>query len=260
MSTLSHNVSFRAYLQQDLIRRCKANSNYSLRAYSRAIGVSASALSSILNNKRTLTKKMTERLGLKLGLSLGDIQSFIEFHSPKSKAGKFFQPVEVDMFTLLSEWSHFAILELMKVKGFDQSSKWIRKKLNLSISEVNFAVERLVRAGMLTIDKNGKWIDTTDGYTSAIRANYTNEAMKALQHQMLLKAQESLSRVDVSRRDQTGITMAINSKHIGLAKEKIRRFRREISELLENSGSKDEVYQLSISFFPLTSGQQGDSK
>lgn len=53
---------FLSYLMQEFDRRKKANSKYSLRSYSLALGISSSLLSRIMKGKIPLTLKMVNRL------------------------------------------------------------------------------------------------------------------------------------------------------------------------------------------------------
>ena len=56
----------------------------------------------------------------------------------------------------------------------------------------------------------------------------------------------------MERRDQTSMTMAIDTKLLPQAKEKIKKFRRDMDRLLQSSDTKDEVYHLSVSLYPVT--------
>jgi hypothetical protein len=49
----------------------------------------------------------------------------------------------------------------------------------------------------------------------------------------------------------TSVTMAIDPRKIGMAKEFIRKFQDEFCVLVEQ-GDQTEVYKLSMQFFPLT--------
>jgi uncharacterized protein (TIGR02147 family) len=73
-----------------------------------------------------------------------------------------------------------------------------------------------------------------------------------MQKQILTQALVALEEVPIEKRDQTSMTMAIDSSLIPEAKLRITRFRRELSSFLENGKKKDQVYQLALSLFPLT--------
>jgi hypothetical protein len=48
------------------------------------------------------------------------------------------------------------------------------------------------------------------------------------------------------------MSIAIAPDRIPAAKEKVKKFRRELADFLESSRSKTEVYRLSFQLFPLT--------
>jgi hypothetical protein len=46
-------------------------------------------------------------------------------------------------------WYHFAILELTRLQDFQPDSRWIARVLGLNPDEVNIALARLMRLGLL---------------------------------------------------------------------------------------------------------------
>ncbi len=254
---------FRLYLQEVLLNRCRNNPRYSLRAFAKSLNVSPSALSAMLNMKRPITENAKKRIGLSLGLSLKEIS---EFNSAKQlrrrtqSAGAIlspdFQQVAIDTFAIISDWQHYAILELLKVQGFQSKPAWIASRLGITTSEANIAIERLIRVELLERDKKGKLKDRTSGFTSDLRDGLTSEAHKRFQQQALKKAIEAVSSVPVDLRDNTSITMAIDTKDMPIAQEQIKMFRRELCHTLESTKAPDEVYQLTISFIPLSSSKK----
>ena len=73
------------------------------------------------------------------------------------------------------------------------------------------------------------------------------------QHHQSLYALEN---IDISLRDHTGMTMAINSEDIPKVREMVLKFRRQLLKELAKSEKKDAVYQLNISFYPQTGRDQ----
>ena len=109
---------FRLYLQSVLVERCRKNSGYSLRAFARSLGIVSSALSDILNRRRPITEKMKVRLGLALGLNLEDLNNFKSDRSigaRENSIDKSYRQISHDTFAIISDWYHYAILELMLV-------------------------------------------------------------------------------------------------------------------------------------------------
>jgi lambda repressor-like predicted transcriptional regulator len=246
----AENSYLRVLLQRELTERCAKNPRYSLRSFSKQVGVPISSLSSIMNGKRTISNKMKMHLAGALGWSLNEIENTRVTEEQK------YHTIGLDSFHIISEWYHFAILELLKVKGYKQDPKWIAKALGITPSEVNIAFERLLRVGILE-QRNGKYVDITGGSTTWNQSYFTTDAKKRLQKALLEKAVESLYAVPIEERDNTSMTMAINTKDIDKAKKLITEFRRKFSNILERDKSKvDSVYQLAIAFYPLTSREE----
>jgi hypothetical protein len=82
-----------------------------------------------------------------------------------------FRSLAIEEFQFISDWYHYAILEVTTLKGFQNEAEWIASHLGISVEQ---------------------------------------------------------------------------------AKEKIKAFRREMSALLQRRGARDQVYQLSVSFFPVS--------
>lgn len=255
---------FRFVLQEQLAERCSRNPNYSLRSFAKMLDISPSALSSMLNGKRPVTHKMKERLGLKLGLEVSDLQKLKSRAHGNSKrtdtiAAESFQQITVDTFAIISEPYHYAILELAKTSDFQWSPRWLAKRLQITVSEINMALERLERVGLLGRDDDGEYFDTTNGFSTDIREGLSSQAQRRFQERSLEQSIKALQTVPVELRDNTSMTMAIDVKDLAKAKAHIKDFRRRFCHDMESVPETNEVYQLTISFIPLTN-TLGDRK
>ncbi len=249
-------TNFKFFLQQELVERCRKNPRYSLRAFAKALGVGAAALSDMLNGKRSITGKSIEKIGLALGLSLKEIDRFKSVESlneewPRSPAIRF-QQITLDTFALISDWYHYAILELLKVDGFQPSAAWIAKALGITKTEVNVALERLERLHLLERHADGHWEDVSEGFSTSIEEGLTSAAARKLQKQILAQSVDALEKVPIELRNHTAMTMAIDPADLPFAVAKIAQFRRGLCALLEKNKKPKDVYHLSISLFPST--------
>jgi len=241
---------FRILLQNELAARCTSNPRYSLRAFAKHLGVGSSDLSKFIRRKRQLSETTLLRLANRLGLAPEKTEHYRQALSGvKTKSSEYHQ-VSMDQFHLVSDWYHFAILELIKVKGFRPEPAWVAHRLGISVSEVNIAVQRLMRLGYLEISARGKWLDKV-GSTSTVNMEYTTLAKRLLQKQILEKAMQALEEVEFERRDQSAILMAVNSKNLPAARALAAKFRRDLSALLEKGNRKDQIYYLTVSLFPV---------
>ena len=258
-NTARATQDFRLLLQDQLTSRCAHNPNYSLRSFAKSLDVSPSALSALLNRRRPLTHKMKERLGLKLGLGLSDLKKLKSKPHGNTKLNTdsviqgSFQQITLDSFAIISEPYHYALLELLKTQNFKWDKKWIAQRLKLTTSEVRFAIERLERVGLLGRDEQGNLFDTTKGFSTDIREGLSSQAQRRFQERSLSQAIAAVQSVPAPLRDNTSMTMAVNAQDLPKAKQMIKEFRRRFCGQMEASLSPDEVYQLTISFIPLTS-------
>lgn len=255
---------FRLFLLSELTRRARVNPAFSLRAFARLLGVESSRLSKILRGHRPVGAKLIPRLAQKLGLSQPEIDGFVE-SAPGRKNGankkkeespaatRAYKQLSQDTFEMIENWQHYAILEMMKLKDFENDLKWIAKALKISVNEARENVERLQRVGLLDIKEDGTWVDISDGFsTHLLPENETSYAHKRSEKALLALASEVIDSTPLTHRDQSSMMMATSTAKIAEAKRRIQKFRRELCEFLEDTDDKNAVYQMTISIFPLT--------
>ncbi|WP_413288148.1 TIGR02147 family protein [Bdellovibrio sp. HCB337] len=248
-------IDFKTLLRQELEDRCKRNPSYSLRAFATQLEIDASTLSKILKGKRPLGPQMIKKLGARIGMSTKEVSVFSRLADKSADAAAeqmTFEQITYDRFAVISDWYHFAILELMQIKDFRTDPAWIAKALGMQRSEVSAAIERLQRVGLLKVNDNGTWDDVSGGNTTSIGPEMMSTAHRRLQQQFLEKASESLVQVPIQERDHSTMTMAVDRSRLPAAREKIKRFRRSLAKFLTEGDVRDEVLNLNIALFPIT--------
>ncbi len=241
-------ISFRFWLQHQLTDRCKKNPRYSLRAFAKSLSLDPSSLSQILSGKRPLSKKAMLVLCEKLGTTPNDLKSFGLVKNNIDGVDDYFH-INLDTFAVISEWYHYAILELTYVSGFKADPKWIARKLSITVEVVKAAVNRLKRLGLL-IEKNGSLLKSAKLITNQSLIN-TSAAHKELQRHVIEKALSAIDECSAEEKDITSMTMAIDVSKIDQARELTRRYRREMCALMEN-GEQTQVYNLGIQLYPIS--------
>lgn len=258
-SELTPKKDFREFLKKEFVKKCQDNPKYSLRAFAKKLNMSHATLSHLVRGKRPLTAQTILYLAKALGLSP---RQLAQFHIPsgrtnhKVKENLKFQPIELDTFEVVSDWYHDAILELTKVKQFKSDTAWIAKVLGISKREVSTAIKRLECLKLLKTKEKDKWLDESQ-FNTTIKNDFTTVALRKLQRQVLEKALVALEQVPYEKRDQSSVTLSINSHDFPQIKKIICDFRRKLSHYLQKKGSvPTQVYQLGISFYPLTNIQE----
>ena len=239
---------FADFLRAEVARRCARNPRYSLRAFARALGLDHSTLSKLMRGRRPLTARPIARLGARLGLGGDAVAAFVAAErAGESWAERETRQLTRETATLIEEWQHFAILELTRLEDFRPDVRWIARVLGLTPDEVNVAVQRLLRLGLLVMRERGRWEDAA-GDVAATAAAFPARAIGALADRVRRLAEASRAPAHVS-----ATTLAVPAGRTQEAVERIERFRREIIELLERDGeAKDEVVRLEIALYPLT--------
>lgn len=256
-------------LKNELERRKRVNNNYSLRSFARFLNLDSGVLSAILKNKRRLPKDkinyISERLKLEEEEKKYFIKSLLSEQKLKSKKSialiknqstewslKDSHFVEENELTkkILSEWEYFAFLSLMDTVRFKNDIKWISRRLSILPERVEKIINDLLEVNIIKKVSDNELIKSkANVYTTHA---VTSEAIKQSHREGLIKAKEKIDEVALSQRSYSSMTLSFNPNKMEEARNLIKEFRRQFSEILEKPNDGTEVYQLAIQFFPLT--------
>lgn len=243
-----YSVTVRTKLNKEFSKRCKVNSQYSLRSFARSLCVDPTLLSRLMKGQRKVTTEMGERLFNELNFKLDQIQRISSKNLKESKSNEK-KLIKDDLF-LISDWYYFAILDLFSTEGFRQDKRWMAKRLDLSTSEFNSAFQQLIDKGHIVLDGEEFRVKTQS--TSWVNNRRTSLEKKRYQKKILKQATQSIEKFDFSKRESSTLTLPANSYLIPEIKIQIQNFKNELRRLIESEGNYDEVYQVSINIFPLT--------
>lgn len=246
------DTSFRLFLQSELARRCTRNSQYSLRAFALHLDVDHSTLSQWLRGRRPMTARSIETIGQALRLPPSTIEKYVDHARRESEDTGLPAPgvLTGETVSAIVDWYHFAILELTRLPEFRPDSRWIARVLDVSVDEVNVALQRLIRLDLLDMAAPDRWVDTA-GDARVNLGSLAPETVEARQADSARLSASAARHVPVAFRDQTSITVAVNSRSLPRAFEIVSRFRQQLLELL-TEGAADDVYQIEIAVFPVT--------
>lgn len=255
--------TFRQLLQQTLTERCRKNPAYSLRSFAQSMGVNHAILSLLLRNKRKMTERHVLTLGGKLGLDPSQLSYYVDqlkIEQPFTFESKYvrYLALSPDQLEILTNWYHDAVLELLRTKDFKANAEWIASRLEITNTEVQSVLERLERLQMIRRLENGSF-ENCVGDTSTIPFGETTaQAQRQHQKNLLDLSIKKLEVLNLDQRSHTSVAMAIPSKKMSVAKQMIREFRSKMVKTLQDGENQnDEVYQLQVSFFPLTKSEDG---
>lgn len=234
-------------LQEEFVLRLKKNPRYSLRAFAQSLDIDAGNLSRLMNGKRNASKPMISKLILGLGLDPEDYAYLTNGNSRPSYKKK---DLSMEMFKIISEWYHFAILELINTEDYQHCPDWVSSRLGINKVQAETAMNRLEVLEFIEVSKDK--VIRKELNLSTLSKDYTNAALKKLQNCFLEKAIEAQDQTDFEDRHQSTLTFAVPKKDLEDIKEKVNNFRRDIDRYASKLKGKDEVYNLSFSLYPLT--------
>jgi transcriptional regulator with XRE-family HTH domain len=247
----SRHGYFVAKLEQCFLKKIQSNPSYSLRAFAKKLGVDQSFLSKVLKGKKFFSEEAILKIAPQLELTPIE---YAQLWAAKGQNTHELNLLEEERFQLLTDWKNFAILELIKTRSFIVSEiatdEFIAARLNVHVEEVRCTLKRLQNLGFIEI-KDGK-ISLLLANNTWTNNHFSSQARRQLQNCLIDKSKVALNEIDYLDRDHGSLTVAIDHKRLPEFKEKLAQIRKELDQYFQASGSYDEVYQLTISFFPLT--------
>jgi uncharacterized protein (TIGR02147 family) len=259
--------SYSEFLREEFAQRRELNSSYSLRAFARDLKMSPAALSLVLSKKKGISLAKATFVAKKLKLndelsswfcaSVGanhsrsavERKKFEKKLQSTTKPIKQFDELNLEYFKVISDWHHFAILELTYLKNFKSEPKWCATQLGITEQEVTSSVERLVKLGLLQI-KEKRWIDTFKFL--ATPNDIPSHPLKKYNSQLINKSLSAIQEQSVSEREIASHVISIDATRMNEFKNKIRSFLKDFEVTAANSEEKNSVYCLSVQFFNLT--------
>jgi uncharacterized protein (TIGR02147 family) len=257
-------TDYRVLLREELLQRMNSRPSYSSNAMARDLGLSKAFLSQIINGKRKLSAKSALSITRRLSWTPRKQKLFIDlvrYDVLKTNDGKellwrdierqlgrakCFSDLDVEQFKLISNWYHFAILELCELKSFQGEPAWISHQLGISELQARDAVERLVHLGLLRRE-GAKLSKTRDNSIRSV----PSEAIRRFHEEHLGKAAKALRTAHFSEREFSGVTVCTSPRQLEKARKMIQEFRRELMAVLE-SGPRTRVYHLAVQLYPLS--------
>ncbi len=259
---------YRSVLRDALARRCNTNPSYNMSRFARDLGLSPGRLSEIFSHRQGLSTEVGKRIGGIIGLSDGETEFFcdqIEFEHGRSQAKRELarlrlskrndeleqRTLEIDTFHVISDWYHFAIVQLVELPFFREDPNWIARSLNISTAEATSAIDRLLRMDILTRSEDGK-LKRVD-QTVVVQNKAPSEAIRKFNDQILDKAKAALAARPQNERTVSTGMVCIRRSDFEEIRAKVRRFStRLLNEAEASEKEKEAVYCLSMQFFEVT--------
>ena len=260
-------TDYRDILQEELHLRKEANPSYSERAFARDLGITSPRLNNILHNKEGLSVEAAKEIASRLKLpekkkkwfylsagslharSSKDRKEFKQKITAIKDEAKVFTEINLDYFALISEWYHFAILELTNLDQFKNDIDWIARTLGITVDQAATAIQRLKKLEILK-EENGRL--KSNHQFIATPNDVPIEALKQKHTEIIHKSLVAMRSQPVEMREFSANKMVIDRAQLPQLKERLKDLRREFVFHAEQVSSKNDVYCLSMQFFSLT--------
>lgn len=242
-----------SFLSQFFDKRRQKNSQYSVRAFARDIGISSGRASEFLRGRSLPGVRLRNRVAEALKLDQkqrNQLNFLIENHvSIRKKGGprSSYQLADKE-FTLLPEWRHFAVLNLLNTSNFQPNISWMAKRLALSELMIKDSLEKLTRAGLVA-EHDGFYRATHQHLTST--NTIPSAALRSYNRQMIERALWGLDNVPLELRNITSIMVTANPNNLYKLKVLTNEFKQRAAELF-GEGEATEVYNICIQIVPCT--------
>lgn len=151
---------------------------------------------------------------------------------------------------MISDWQHFAILELTHLKNFKSCPKWVAETLDLSETLVQESIERLVNIGALdTSQKN--WQVIGDFKNNMIDYEIPSDAVKNF-HIQCIKQIMSKIFLPIEVREFSSTMLPLDEKEYQWIRQEIKNFKSKILDYIDHREDKEALYLLGIQLTPIS--------
>lgn len=259
-----HNFKcYREFLKQYFEYRKSLRSSFSYRQFSNLVGLkSPNYLQLVIQGSRNLTSMTAKSIAeaIKLGpnektlfLALVEMDNAILPEERRKAEKSYFQSLRKietkylseDHLAVLSEWHHFAVRELVLLKGFEPSGEYISEKLSglISPSQAEESLKLLMRMGMVKIE-SGKY-SIAESFLDTGHDLFRHSLMQRYHAQLLQAWAKGLDRLGSATEQELGLlNIPIPVTKIPELKNKIRDFQDEIIGWAQGLDQPEEFVQL----------------
>ncbi|HBY63636.1 MAG TPA: hypothetical protein DEH78_27740 [Solibacterales bacterium] len=157
---------FRERLLNELHARRSANPRYSLRAFASFLGADHATLSQALRGKRPIPAASIRAWGQRLGLLAEETAAYVAAQRLQATADRSREEElrhwSAEALAVIGRPEHWRLYRLAAEEGFDGDSRRRAQEWGVSVDEVNVALARLLRLGLIATGHQGVWRATEE--------------------------------------------------------------------------------------------------
>jgi uncharacterized protein (TIGR02147 family) len=166
-------------LKDEFTLRLAVIPGYSLNDFASDLKITPTQLSKVLMGKASLNEEIISQISIVLKWP-SDFLSPVEKKTKKVKSTQtrtlvkkitvlkkpnqitMAADIENESLKIVSEWFHYAILDLVQQADFVPDIKFISQKLNIDLATTQDAIHRLVDLSLLKINSDGTWENSSN--------------------------------------------------------------------------------------------------
>lgn len=265
METVYHPEDPRFYIKTELEARMKRRPHYSLRAFARDLELSPSTVSDFLNGKLGFSKERVYQLSKKLSLTEEQRDHWwdlLEAQFSRDSNGRKLAKVRatartlesksrlaLEKFQVISEWQHFAIIELIDISSQYHSFEALGKSLGIGTKKARESIQRLEKLNLVDCHELPWKVNV--GVTLSGGGVTVDKALREAHAQILQKAIQALETQPVTERESQSIIFAIDDRKIPEMKEEFHKILARFAMKHSEVSNKNSVYCMSSHLFSL---------
>lgn len=256
---MNEQVKIQQLLQRKFLDLKTKNPSFSLRALAAKLEMQPAATNEILKGQRRVSRKIAEKIADKLMLDpsertdlLKDFPLVLKRNTKDQKnRDKDLEVLKLnaDQFELISDWIHFAILSLIRLKDFKSEISWMANRLGVTELDVRKSIIKLQSLNLIHIDEKG--FMTRTPHPIRTTDDIKDLSLQRMHMNDMDMAKKKVQEIRVDQRDFTNYTFPANPKTLARAKEVIRKAQDDLEDLM-NDEDAAEVYRVCMYLFPLT--------
>lgn len=269
MKRVMEYQNFRIYVR-DFYTERKLASGFTWRDFAKLAGYSSPVfLKLVCDGKANLSEVGIERVANAMGLVGADLQYFralVNFNQEKDSAKKkeFFKELRAiakenemtlvgeDQYDYYESWINPVLRELVpQVPEATPAQMADMLAFDTQAAEVKKALKLLQKVGLLNMDANGKFEQSSKAITTG-NIEVANLSVREMHRQMGELAVRSLDEVPMNERDISGLTLGVSEDAFYRITKEIEDFRRRVASIVMQDTDEDRVYRLNVQLFPLT--------
>jgi hypothetical protein len=158
-------IGFSDYLRREFEARKEKNARYSLRAFAALLGADHATLSQVFRGTRQVPIAKINVWSRRLGLDREEAQAYIAAaHCPDDATlvrQHQLRHWSAEALAVVTDRTHFEIVRLLHLPEFRNDSRWIAEQAGSTVDQVNIALQRLLRLGLIRMISGEAWHDLT---------------------------------------------------------------------------------------------------